>query len=77
MRACALPRDSVHSIEIVPKTNFMFCLNVHSITSLEKYISEMPAHMTSLLIPRMKPLNDKHLCQKLFFNSSTNIIIFK
>ena len=57
MRACALPRDSVHSVEIVPKMNFMFSLNVHSIMSLEKYFSEIPAHMTNLLIPMMKPLN--------------------
>ena len=50
-------RDFVHSVEIVPKTNFVFCLNVYSITSLEKYFSGMPAHMTNHLIPTMKPLN--------------------
>ena len=48
----------------LPKTNFMFCLNVHSITSLEKYFSEMPAHMTNLFIPMMKPLKS-HFCSAI------------
>ena len=61
MRACISPRDFVHSVEIVPKTKFMFCLNVLSIMSLEKYLSETHAHITNLLIPMMKPLN-LHFC---------------
>ena len=60
MRACASPRGSVYSVEIVPKTNSMYCLEARFI----KYFSEMPVHMTSLLIPMLNPLNS-HFCSSV------------
>ena len=68
MKVCALLKESVHSVETAPKTNFMSCFNVRSMMRFANPFIDMHVHMNNRLIPMTK------LRSFLFLFSSPHMI---